>query len=99
MPSIHLIEKIDKFKIADSGLPEWESGDWRIRECHAQKLVGGNIYLHRGQLLPSFKGGQILGYRPTKKGKVAFRFKELDSHSGISTEKSGWGNEQKRVWD
>ena len=101
MPSIHLIEKIDKYNAIDNDSNEWESGVWAVSIESASKLIHGNIYLHRGQKEPSFFGGIITGFRITGSGpneKITFRFKQLSSHEGITTEKEGWGNEQKRVW-
>jgi hypothetical protein len=101
MPSIHLIEKNEKYKIVDKDSDEWESGVWAVSIEKASNLIHGNIYLHRGQKEPSFFGGVINGFRITGTApneKITFRFRRMLSHEGVTTEKEGWGNEQKRVW-
>lgn len=100
MASIHLIERLDNLSEVDTERGEWESGYWVVSKENATKLIGENIYFHEYQNDPSFFGGQILGFyiRP-ESNKVVFRFKALDSYSGVVTSHEGWRNEQKRDWD
>ena len=103
MPAIHLIERKQNWKCINPELNEWESGYWVVSKKTADQLIGGRIYLHGGQNEPSFCGGTITGYRnassePRSK-RIIFTFTRDASHEGLVTEKQGWGNEQKRVWD
>lgn len=100
MTAIHFVEKIDKYLQVDEKENEWESGHWVVSIDAAAQLIGGDIYLHRGQKEPSFIGGVITGFRVTQRDKgqkITFRFKRMESHEGLITESEGWGNEQKRT--
>jgi hypothetical protein len=43
--------------------PEYETGYWTLYEAEAEKLIGGNLYLHKKKREHSYFGGRILGYR------------------------------------
>ena len=99
MPVIHLIERLNKLKLIDLDQHEWESGYWKVSEKTAQCLVGGDLYVHGGQLEPSHFGGTILGYRVQKggalDGRTIFRFRASMEHKGVKTNRKGWGNAKK----
>lgn len=101
MPAIHLIERLNNISRIDRDRNEWESGYWVLSEETAQRLVGGGLYLHKGQFEPSHFGGTILGYRVQKggdlDGRVIFRFQASMGHKGLKTDRDGWGNEKKVV--
>ncbi|SEB18561.1 hypothetical protein [Marinobacterium iners] len=100
MSSIHFVERLENIKKVDVERNEWESGFWVVSRENAFKLIGHDIYLHEYQKEPSFLGGKIIGFHIREESnKVVFRFKEAESHKGISTPIEGWGNEQKRVWN
>ena len=102
MPTIHLVERIGRYKEVDPAKGEWESGYWNISEKSAQRFVGGRIYLHPGQLKPAHIGGIITRYRLEafkEKIRVVFTFRCDPAFRGYTTSKKGWGNEQKRVMD
>lgn len=101
MPAIHLVERVNNVK----RLPapgEWESGYWFLSEESAEKLVGGDIYLHTGQQDASHFGGTILGYRVEQSGsdtdgKIVFRFAATMEHKGVF-QREGWGQEKSVRW-
>jgi hypothetical protein len=101
MPTIHLVERLGNVHRIDRDRNEWESGYWVVGEETAQRLVGGDIYLHDGQNEPSHFGGTILGYRIHRggdvDGRIVFRFQASVSHKGVMTDREGWGNEKKIV--
>lgn len=102
MAAIHFVERLGNFSLRDAEANEWESGFWVVSAKSAEKLVGADIYLHRGQNEPSFCGGVITGYRFTQAnndGRVIFSFIRSRTHEGVMALRSGWGNEQMRVWD
>ena len=102
MPSIHLVERLGNVHPVDRKKNEWESGYWAVSEETALKLVGGHIYLHKGQDKQSHFGGQILGCRVhitgPEEGRIVFRFRDSIEFKGVSTGRDGWGNEKKIVW-
>ncbi|MEY4979787.1 MAG: hypothetical protein RLZZ352_2057 [Pseudomonadota bacterium] len=104
MPSIHFVERIgNTWKVPNPTMQhEYESGYWVVGEETAQKLVGGDLYLHDRQNEPSRFGGKILGYRVhkggTEDGRVIFRFQATSNHRDLKTPREGWGNEKKIVW-
>ena len=101
--AIHLVERLTNFQLVNKETHEWESGFWTASLDSAKKLLGGNIYLHKGQLEPSFCGGEITGVRVAQHKeraggtRVVFRFRRKASCKGVTTAKAGWGNEQKRI--
>jgi hypothetical protein len=105
MPAVHFVERLNNVRpLPDSG-GEWESGYWVIAEETAQRLVGGDLYLHSGQTEPSHFGGMILSFRvhqepskPAIDGRIVFRIRPTPEHKGMKTSREGWGNEKKLVW-
>ena len=99
MAVIHLIERHNKLKLINLDQHEWESGYWVVSEKTAQCLVGGDLYIHDGQLAPSRFGGTILGYRMQQggefDGRTIFRFRASLAHKGTRTGREGWGREKK----
>jgi hypothetical protein len=103
MASIHLVERLNNVRKVSAEPPIWESGYWVVSEETAERLVGGDLYLHTGQLDASHFGGKILGYRVHKDGteidgRLVFRIVPTAAHKGVSTGREGWGNEKKYVW-
>jgi hypothetical protein len=101
--NIHLIEKKNLFKLIDKENNICESGYWHISKETADKLINGNIYLHKNQKEPSYCGGVILSYRIQSEGEYSgrkvFIFKALESHKNKETGKTGWSMEKKIEWD
>lgn len=89
--NLNLISLGDNFGIAyahNKGI-EWASYAWAITEYQASKLVGGDIYLHKGQDKPSYFGGKILSYfvlgedAGEDAGRVVFVFQASQEHKGF----------------
>lgn len=103
MPTIHLVERLNNVRRLSTIPAVWESGYWVVSEETAERLIGGDLYLHSGQREASHFGGKILGYRVDRDGaetagRVVFRILPSPSHKGVSTSREGWGNEKKIVW-
>jgi len=102
MPAIHLVERLNHVRRIHDAPDEWESGYWVVGEDSAQRLVGGDLYLHPGQNEPSHFGGKIISYRVhrggAEDGRIVFRFQATVVHRGVRTGRDGWGNEKKYVW-
>jgi hypothetical protein len=96
-----LVERLGNVQRINRDENAWESGYWVVGEETAQRLIGGDIYLHDGQNEASHFGGTILGYRihhgGEVDGRVVFRFRARVSHKGVKTGREGWGNEKKIV--
>jgi hypothetical protein len=101
MPAIHFVERLGNYHCVDKPSNEWESGYWVVAEEAAQRLIGGQIYLHDGQDKPSRFGGDILSFRVHRggelDGRLIFRFKPAPQCKGVLTDREGWGNEKKVV--
>ena len=101
MPVIHLVERRNKVKLINRDQHEWESGYWKMSEKTAQCLVGGDLYLHDGQLQASHFGGTILGYRVHEggelDGRMVFRFRASMEHKGVKTDRKGWARGKKML--
>lgn len=101
MAAIHLIERLDNVRRIDKDRKEWESGYWAISEDTAQKLIGGDLYLHRAQNEESYFGGEILSYHVhasgPEAGRIVFRIQFDPKYKGVKTGREGWGNEKKYV--
>ncbi len=102
--AIHVVEKDndnDNLRCIDPDRDEWETGNWVVGDSTADSLLGGMVYVHRGQNLPSHKGGEIIDVyhkaRTDKKRKVIL-FRALPSGENVIAQKQGWGNERKLVW-
>lgn len=103
MASIHLVERLNNVHKLSADPPVWESGYWVISKEAAERLVGGDLFLHSGQLEASHFGGKILSYRVHRDGtetdgRVVFRIAPSPAHKGVLTGRDGWGNEKKFVW-
>jgi predicted HNH restriction endonuclease len=103
--AIHVVEKRTDdahLRRVLGRLGEWETGYWVIGDATAKSLIGGVVYVHRGQNLPSHEGGEILKiyYEPGSdlKRRVIL-FKSIATAKNITTDRKGWGNERKIVWD
>jgi len=97
--NIHLIEKRNLFQIIDAARGIYESGFWAITEDIARAGRTGNIYFHKKQAEPSYRGGVILSYRVHDggqySGRIVFTFQEMVSHRNVITGKAGWRREKK----
>jgi len=102
MPAIHFVERLENVHSVDKAANEWESGYWVVAEETATRLIGGQIYLHRGQDKPSHFGGDILSFRVQDggegDGRLIFRFRFNPRCKGVKAGRGGWGNEKKLVW-
>jgi hypothetical protein len=104
MPKIHLIERITNVKLLSKERNEWASYCWVVSEDTAKKLIGGEIYLHKGQDKPSHFGGTIFSYDvlPAEArgdaGRIVFNFKAGLEFKNVKAGKDGWGMEKKIVW-
>lgn len=102
MPAIHFVERLENVHVVDKAANEWESGYWVVAEDTASRLIGGQIFLHRGQDKPSHFGGDILSYRVHRgdelEGRLIFRFRFNPKCKGVTTSREGWGNEKKVEW-
>jgi hypothetical protein len=99
--AIHLIERMGHVRTVDASTGMYESEWWAIPASTAKRLVGGRIYLHKGQDKPSFFGGVITGYRIEAEGehsgRVIFAFTRDAAGKGVVS-RGDWGNEKKYVW-
>jgi hypothetical protein len=105
MPAIHLVERKNNVRRVPDSQGEWESRYWAIAPDTAQRLIGGDLYLHSGQNEPSHFGGKIVSFRvhqdatqPEIDGRVIFRIAASSDYKGVITGREGWGNEKKLVW-
>ncbi len=98
---IHLIEKEKRFTCICKTSKSWESGFWKVSIKVAEGLIGGDIFLHTAQVMPSYFGGKITGYHIQDsgawQGRVIFHFTATSEHKSVKTSKSGWGMEKKIV--
>jgi hypothetical protein len=103
MAKIHFIERITHFELVDKDNHIWNSLAWALTEETAKKLIGAEIYFHRGQSLPSHFGGVIESYwvidSGPDEGRIGFRMKADQKYKGIKTSKDGWSFEKKIEWD
>ena len=101
MSKVHLIERITNVKLISKERNEWASHCWAITEDKAKKLVGGEIYLHKGQDKPSHFGGKILSYEVLAEsagkdaGRIVFNFQAGIEFKDVKTDKKGWAMEKK----
>ena len=105
MPAVHFVERLNNVHRLQGSGGEWESGYWVVTADTAQRLVGGDLYLHSGQSEASHFGGKILSFHvhcdtanPGIDGRIVFRIKPSLAHKGVQTAREGWGNEKKLVW-
>jgi predicted HNH restriction endonuclease len=102
--AIHVIEKKTagaRLRRVKGSRTDWETAYWIIGETTAQSLIGGMIYVHRGQNVASHAGGKIVKiyHEPSSdlKRRVV-RFRLIASAKGVVAERDGWGNERKIDW-
>ena len=97
----HLVDHYE-VQLIDRDKNEWESGYWVVSEATAKRLVGGHIYLHRGEDEPSHIGGDIFSFhvhpRGPEAGRIVFHFHADVECSNITVGSEGWDNEMKIVW-
>ena len=105
LPSVHLIERLNNVRKLPGSHGFWESGYWAIVPETAERLVGGNLYLHSHQNEPSHFGGEIISYSIfqdendlNKNGRIVFCIKPTPEHKNFLTSQAGWGNEKKFIW-
>jgi hypothetical protein len=100
--AIHVIEKnIDgtNFRRVEGSI--WETAYWIVSDSTAKSLIGGTVYVHKGQNLPAHAGGEIIDiyHEPDTKANLrVVRFKSDPSAKGVIAEHKGWGNERKIDW-
>jgi hypothetical protein len=106
MNRIHLIEKGDfpqNLVRIDKENHVYDSGFWFVAKATAERLVGGNLYLHDAQDKPSRFGGTILSYQVAEsgenEGKIVFRFQASMAAKDVPAGREGWGMEKKIVLD
>ncbi len=97
MPHIHLVERVPSVSKIDREKNVWECKYWQVDEETAQKLVGGQLYLHSGKQQPSHFGGEILSYRlqdsGEKAGQVIFAVRADADCKGVKAVRTGWRND------
>jgi hypothetical protein len=105
LPSVHLIERLNNVRKLPGDQGFWESGYWAIAPETAERLVGGNLYLHSHQNKSSHFGGEIISYsifqgenNSERNGRIVFLIKPTPEHKNFLTNKAGWGNEKKFIW-
>ena len=103
--AIHVVEKgvtIENLRPrSDVGEGIWETAYWIVGDKTAASLIGGKVYVHRGQNLPSHAGGKIIEiYHElgTDEKRRVIRFQADAACHGIVAERKGWGNERKIIW-
>lgn len=93
MPAIHFIETKNEIRQVPDTRDEWFSGNWHVSVQVAEKLIGGDFYVHWKQAAPSHHGGTILGFHlveVTGVSRVVFRYRFTPRHRGVYR-RSGWG--------
>ena len=102
--AIHVVEKKTEgahLRRLKGSRTEWETGYWIVGDSTSKSLIGGMVYVHRGQNEPSHAGGKILqiyhelGSDPRRR---VVRFRSTASGKGVIAESTGWGNERKIDW-
>ena len=106
MNRIHLIERGDfpeNLVRIEKENHIYDSGFWFVAQATAERLVGGQLYLHDAKDKPARFGGTILGYRVAEgganEGKIVFRFQASMDAKGVRAGREGWGMEKKIVLD
>jgi hypothetical protein len=98
--NLHLVCK-DRHSIRRvSGTPDiYETGNWVVAPATADQCVGGSLFLHDAQRLPSYHGGRILRwYLAPSEGqssRVVFVYRSLADHCMVSAGLGGWSQEIK----
>ena len=103
--AIHVVEKGVKIlnlrPRSDAGEGIWETAYWIVGEKTAASLIGGKVYVHRGQNVPSHAGGRIIEiyHEPgTAQRRRVIRFAATADCQGVTADREGWGNERKIIW-
>lgn len=103
MSKIHFIERVTKIKMVSKEDNIWESHAWVLSKDTVEKLIGAEVYFHKGQDKPSHFGGIIQSCRFIEsgedEGRVAITFKADIKFKDVKTEKKGWSMEKKFEWD
>ena len=79
----------------------WETAYWIVGHKTALSLIGGKVYVHRGQNIPSHAGGDILKvyHEPgTAQRRRVIQFLASSDCEGVLAGRQGWGNERKIIW-
>ena len=100
LTAVHFIEKKDedkKLKKINAKSNLWESGNWSVSEARAQELVGGKIYIHKAQRLPSHKGGTVQSYEKVSDTRFKFVFVAEEDCENV-TEVNWPTGEKKFIW-
>lgn len=98
MAEIHVIARKQKgLKRLPDG--NYESGDWYVSDETADKLIGGEIYLHDDQGSNSYFGGKIQEVKRLDDGRKVFIFNGDAKCKNVKTDKEGWGQEKKIILD
>lgn len=95
MYDIHLIERNAQFRRVEGTTDEWITGNWKAGRdgVKAEKIVGGNVYLHLYQKGICYFGGQILKTKYVGPDRIEIRFRFDNSVIGMIATGS-WGQEQ-----
>lgn len=103
--AIHVVEKAAEFEnlrpYSEGDGEIWETGYWIVGAKTAASLIGGKVYVHRGQNVPSHAGGQIIDiyHEPgSDERRRVIRFKKASHCEGVIAGRKGWGNERKIIW-
>lgn len=103
--AIHVVEKgieIENLRQrSDIGERIWETAYWVVGDKTANTLIGGEVYVHRGQNIPSHAGGRIIEiyHEPgTAEKRRVIRFVAAADCKGVVADREGWGNERKIIW-
>jgi len=67
MKSAHIICRNREGVGKASGQDEYTSGSWTLSAAEANALVGGRLYLHETKAEPSYFGGTVLDWAPSKR--------------------------------
>lgn len=103
--AIHVVEKgVEMENLRqrpDIGAGIWETGYWIVGKTTAESLIGGKVYVHRGQNVPSHAGGTIIKiyHEPnTDEKRRVIQFQALATCEDVVADRAGWGNERKIIW-
>lgn len=102
--AIHVIERVgdnENLRRVQGSRTDWETGYWIVGKTTAESLLGGTVYVHRGQDAPSHAGGRIVGiyHEPgTDPKRRVIRFKAVSAAKNVLTGRQGWGYERKLIW-
>jgi len=99
--ALHVVEKAGKTteRLKQTLTGKWETGNWKVGDTTAASLVGGSIFVHRGQKVPSHMGGRVVSFRDAGGGRKVFLFRAVKTMKGVMAGPVGWGNEKKVVWE